>query len=221
MPETTKIAEPARKTQDSTARTGQATVDTATKIARETMEQNEKIAQSAADQGKEAAHTMTETIAEVTDTATTVSSKVAEQSREMMFMGVRTAADVSGRVADIGFGRGHHLLASAIQAMDIYRDASERSAERVQSLFSSCVTLGRGLQEIQQAWLEMLDRSMEHAAHKPQDLLRCKTIVEMAEVQRDLYVDAINHAIESSSRLLDLAGRTAQDAVRPLQIHHH
>jgi hypothetical protein len=47
--------------------------------------------------------------------------------------------------------------------------------------------------------------------------LRCKNATEVAEMQRDLYLDAINHAFESTSRLLDLAGRTAQDAVRPLR----
>ncbi len=105
--------------------------------------------------------------------------------------------------------------------MDIYHDASERSAERVQALFSSAMMMSRGLQSMQQAWLEMVDHSMEHATHKPQDLLRCKNLVELAEVQRDLYLDALNHAFESTSRLLDLAGRTAQDAVRPLQAKRH
>jgi hypothetical protein len=51
--------------------------------------------------------------------------------------------------------------------------------------------------------------------------LRCKNIIELAEVQRDLYIDALNHAFESTSRLLDIASRTAQDAVRPLQSHAH
>jgi hypothetical protein len=77
--------------------------------------------------------------------------------------------------------------------------------------------MGRGLQSMQHAWLEMLDHSIENAAHKPQDLLRCKNMIELAEVQRDLYIDAINYAFESTGRLLDLAGRTAQDAVRPLR----
>jgi hypothetical protein len=40
-------------------------------------------------------------------------------------------------------------------------------------------------------------------------------------VQRDLYLDTINHAVESGSRLLELASRAAQDAVRPLQHGHH
>ena len=164
---------------------------------------------------------MTETVAETANAAANMSSRAAEQSREVMMMGMRTAAGVSSRVADINFGRGHHMMSSAAQAMDVYRDASERSAERVHALFSSAMTWGRGLQQMQHAWLEMMDHTMENAAHKPQDLLRCKNMVELAEVQRDLYLDAVNHAFESTSRLLDLAGRAAQAAVRPLHARPH
>jgi len=113
------------------------------------------------------------------------------------------------------------MLNSTVHALDVYRDATERSAERVHALFSSYVTLGRGLQQMQHAWLEMVDHSLQTASHKPQDLLRCKNLVELAEVQRGLYLDTINHAVESGSRLLEMAGRAAQDAARPLQNSHH
>jgi hypothetical protein len=159
-------------------------------------------------------------VAETADAATAISSKVAEQSRAAIWTAARTAAGVSSRVADISFGRSHNLLNSTARALDVYRDASERSAERVHALFSSYMTLGRGLQQIQHAWLEIVDHSLENAAHKPQDLLRAKSVVELAEVQRDLYLSTINHAVESGSRLLELAARTAQEAVRPLQTHH-
>lgn len=164
---------------------------------------------------------MNEAAAETANAASTLSSKAADRGRDMMMSSMHTAADVSSHAADISFGRGQHLLASAAHAMDVYRDASERSANRVQALMSSAMTLSRGIQQMQHAWLEMLDHSLEHAAHKPQDLLRCRTLVEVAEVQRDLYLDAINYAFESSSRLLELAGRMAQEAGRPLQTVTH
>ena len=169
---------------------------------------------------REAAHTVSETVAEAVDTATAMSSKVVDETREAMMIGVRTAAGVGSRVADISMGRSHHMLSSAARTMDIYHDASERSAERVQALFSSWMAIGRGFQQMQHAWLEMCDHALEHAAHKPQDLLQCKTMVEVAEVQRDLYIDAVDHALESSSRLLEMMNHTARDAVRPLQSRH-
>lgn len=217
MSETMKTAETTRKATDQAARSSQAGIDAASKVTKDAISETSQVAEHAADRAREAGQSMTETVAETANAAANMSTKAAEQGREAMMMGVRTAAGVGSRVADISFGRGHDLMSSAAHAMDIYRDASERSAQRVQALFSSAMVMGRGLQSMQHAWLEMMDHTMEHAAHKPQDLLRCKNVIEFAEVQRDLYLDAINHAFESTSRLLDLAGRTAQDAVRPLR----
>jgi hypothetical protein len=221
MSETFKTAETVKKATDQTARSSQAAIDAAGKSTKAAIDDTGHIAQNAADRATEVGQSMTETAAETAQAAGNLSSKAAEQSREVLMMGVRTAAGVGSRVADISFDRGHHLLASATHAMDIYRSASERSAGRVQALFASCMTVGRGWQNLQHAWLEMVNHSIEHAAHKPQDMLRCKNMVELAEVQRDLYIDAINHAFESTSRLLDIAGRTAEDAARPLQPHTH
>jgi hypothetical protein len=121
----------------------------------------------------------------------------------------------------MNFDRGHHMLSSALQAMDVYRNASERSAGQMQALWSSYMAFGRGLQQMQHAWLEMVEQTMGNATRKPQDLLRCKNIVELAEAQRDLYLEAVNYSVDSTGRLLDIAGRTAQDAVRPLQSLAH
>ena len=217
MSDATRTAETAKKGIDQTARPANGTIEAASKTTKDAIHETSQMGQYAADRAKNVGINITETVAETASAATNLSSKAVEQSREVIMMGMRTAAGVGSRVGDINFGRGHHLMSSAAQAMDIYRDASERSAERVHALFSSAMTLGRGLQTMQHAWLEMVDHSMEHAAHKPQDLLRCKNLVELAEVQRDLYLDAINNAFASTSRLLDLAGRTAQDAVRPLR----
>jgi Phasin protein len=219
--ETTKTAETMKRAADQTTRSSQAAVDAAGKATKDVFQESSQAAQAGADRAREAGHRMTETVAETAGATADLSTRTAEQSREALFMGVRTAADVGHRVADISFGRGHRWLTSATQAMDIYRDASDRSAECMQALFSSYLTFGRGLQAIQHAWLESADHAIETATHKPQDLLRCKNVIELAEVQRDLYIDVLNHAVESTTRLFDIAGRTAQDTVRSLQPRAH
>ena len=218
MSETAKAAETMKQATDQARRSSQAGLDAAGRTAKEALGETSRAWEAAVEHARDAGESMTETVADTAHAATNMSSRATEQSRDAMMAGLRSAADVGSRVADSSFGRGQHLMASAVQAMDIYRDASARSGDRVHALFSSAMAMGRGLQSMQHAWLEMMDHTMEHAAHKPQDLLRCRTMVEVAEVQRDLYLDAINHAFESTSRLLDLAGRTAQDAVRPLRL---
>src|ERR1700733_14317533 len=177
MSETSRTAETAKRAADHTIRSSQAAMEAAGKATKDAIHEANDAAQNGAERTKEVAHTLTETVTETASVAADLSSRAAEQGREVLLMGVRTAAGVGSRVADIGYGRSHHLLASATHAMDIYRDASERSAERVQALFSSYLTFGRGLRSMQHAWLEPADQSLENAAQKPQDLLRCKNVV--------------------------------------------
>ena len=44
-----------------------------------------------------------------------------------------------------------------------------------------------------------------------------RTLEHVAEVQRDLYLDALNHALESGTTLLQLAAQMTQQPLRPLQ----
>lgn len=161
---------------------------------------------------------MSETVAEAVVAATKISSTVAEETKQNLMTGVRTVSGVGGHVADISFGLGRDMLASAKRTMDVYCGTSERSAEGVQALFSSRTAIGRTWQQTQSAWLEVFDQSLKQSTHTPLDLLRCKTLVEFVELQRDLYIDALNHPIRSSGRMLDVMNHTAREAVRPLQI---
>ena len=172
---------------------------------------------AAKDSATHAAETARDTADKITDTTTDTMQKATDGGREMMLMGMHAAADMGQRLGDISYGRGHRLLSSMTQAVDIYRDASERTAGNLQSLFSSWLTMSRGTQQIQHAWLEMMDHAISRAAHKPQDLLRCRDLVELAETQRDLYIDTINQAVGASTHLLQLAGRAVQEAARPLE----
>ena len=134
MSETARAAETAKRATDQTVRSNKATIDAAGKSTKDAINETSQVAQNAADRAKQVGQSITETVAETANAATNLSSKAAEQSREVMMMGMRTAAGVSGRVADINFGRSHHLMSSAAHAMDVYREASERSADRVQAL---------------------------------------------------------------------------------------
>jgi hypothetical protein len=68
---------------------------------------------------------------------------------------------------------------------------------------------------MQLASLQLLDRALKGASHKPQDLLRAKSLEEFAAIQRDLYIDAVNYALEASSALLQMTAGVAQEA-RPV-----
>ncbi len=181
------------------------------------MDRGEDVAHQNVEDLREVGETVADTVVKTTDAAVEIGQRVAEQGQEVMMLGVRAAAGMNGRLAEAGYGRGHRMLGAAARALQVWQEASNTTAENVQALFSTYLTVGQGLQQMQHAYLEMLDRAVDQAAHKPQALLRAKSLEEFAEVQRDLYLDAVNRAVESSTTLLQIAAQTAQQAMRPLE----
>ncbi len=191
--------------------------ESATRTAHEAIGRTEDVLDRTADEARDIGLSVADTVARTADAAVDITQRVADQGREVIWLGMRAAAGVNGRLADVGYGRGHRVVGQVARSLDIYREAGEVTAANVQALFTSWTSLGRGVQEMQHAWLEMLDRATERGTRKPQDLLRCKSVEEVAQIQRDLWVDSVSHAMETSSTLLQIAGRVTQDAMRPLQ----
>jgi hypothetical protein len=219
-----KVSETSRKTQPNSRDSVQqvrdaahSAADASTRTAREAMGRAEDVFNRTADEARDIGVSVADTVARTADAAVDITQRVADQGREVIWLGVRAAAGVNGRLADVSYGRGHRIVGEVSRSLDIYRQAGEATAENVQALFASWTVLGRGVQEMQHAWLEILDRATERGARKPQDLLRCKSIEEVAEIQRDLWTDSVSHALEASSTLLQIAGRITQEAMRPLQ----
>lgn len=190
--------------------------DAAVRASGEALERGETIAQEAAEEFRGMGESVADTVAKTADAAVKMSQRVVEQGREVIMLGMCAAAGMNGRLAEVGCGSSHRALGSAARALQIWHAAGDSSAENLQALFSSYLRLGHGLQHMQHVWLDMLDRAMDEASRAPQDLLRCKSPEQFAEVQRNLYLGAVNRAVESSSTLLQLAVQTAQQAMRPL-----
>ena len=83
------------------------------------------------------------------------------------------------------------------------------------------MSLGRGLQQWQQAYYDAVRQSLESIARKRPDFTRSNSPVQFAEVQRDLYIELVNNSLEASTTLLQLTGQIVQNAARPLQERAH
>jgi hypothetical protein len=143
--------------------------------------------------------------------------RAADQGREATLSGLRALAGVQGPLADAGFEQSRRALEVTSGLTDVYRQGAERAAGDVRALFDSWASLGRGVQQWQQAYVDALRQSMESMARKRQDLVQANSPMQFAEVQRDLYVDLMKNTLKASTTLLQLTGQIAQEAVRPLQ----
>lgn len=149
--------------------------------------------------------------------AAEVARRAAIQGEEAAALGLRAIAGAQRPIADLGLDQSRRMVEQTARVTEIYRDAAERTSEDVQALMTSLTSLGRGVQNWQHAYLDLLQQGMGRVSQKQQELYRCGSIVEVAAVQRDLYLEGIRNLFTTNTTLLQLAGQIAQDAVRPLQ----
>jgi hypothetical protein len=132
-------------------------------------------------------------------------------------MGLQAAAEVQGQIADIGNDQGRQGIKAAARVTDIYRETTESTARDVQALMTAFSSFGHGVQQMQHAWFDLLNKSIDQATRRPRDLLRFGSPVELAETQRDLYRDGVAYMVDATTTMLHLMGQTAQDASRALE----
>lgn len=174
-------------------------------------------AEQTTEDAREMGHRSADAVAETTEAMVDVTRHAASRSQEAMRLGLRAVAGAHRPLAEATYGQSQRMLQTGARISDLYREAAESTAEDMQALIASYSQLGRGMQRFQHACLDLMHRSVERTASKQRDLLRAGSPEEFAEIQRDLYLDTVDSLFETSTTLLQLAGRIAQDAVRPLQ----
>jgi hypothetical protein len=212
-----QTAEVARQVGDKGADLAKRAVQTATDAGRRTAEAATHLGEKVSG----AVKGTTETATDAAQRTAEIARNTAERGREAALSGFRAIAGAQAPLADAGFEQSRRALEVTSAVTDVYRQAAERAAGDVRALFDCWANLGRGMQQWQQAYVDAVRGSMESLTRKRQDLVQANSPVQFAEVQRDLYVDFVNHTAKASATLLQLAGQIAQDAVRPLQERAH
>lgn len=142
--------------------------------------------------------------------------RAADRSRENVRQGVHAMAAAQAPLADMSYDNSRRFVETSATVTEVYRDASENTAEDVLALVGAYSNIGRGMQRYQHALLNETSRSMQTMSSKFQDLFRAKTPVAVAEIHRDLYFHGIKSMISGSTTLLHLMEKVTQEAVRPL-----
>ena len=143
--------------------------------------------------------------------------RTAREARDATVLGIRALADAQAPLADAGYEEGRRLLESTARVTDVYREAADRTSGDIHALISSYTRLGRGVQEMQHAYFDLLRQGLDRLQRKPQDIWRARSMVEIAEVQRDLFTNGLETGVSMTSTLLQLSAKIVQEAMQPLQ----
>jgi len=151
------------------------------------------------------------------DTTVNFARRMTEEGRETLGHGLQRMAELGAPLADMGYGESRNLIEASARVTDLYHRTTEETAEDMQALVASYTQLGQGLQRMQSTYINMLQGALSHSRRQPRDLLRCKSVTELAEVQRDLYMDGVAFMLDSSTTMFRLAGQVMESAVAPLE----
>lgn len=129
--------------------------------------------------------------------------EAAGRVRQMAEQGLATAGRIARESAEDG--------AAAARA------ATRDTGADLSALLAASSAMLQGWQELQRAWIDTMERTLRASAQAPQSLLRAGSLPELMRVHESLLRETLETMMAGSRRMLEITGRTARDAARPIE----
>lgn len=140
-----------------------------------------------------------------------------EATGSAMRGGAATAAEGTRRVMREATLQSERSGRTVLAAAEIYSEAAQLTAEDLQAIATCSSIAAGGFGDIRQAWVEWLNRSLRATARASQDMLRCTTLDQLADVQRSFFKESFENLLQGSAEMLRISGRISEDARRPIE----
>jgi hypothetical protein len=96
-------------------------------------------------------------------------------------------------------------------------DEAARTARDLSGAFASSYGIfADGIQELQHGYWRIVQQSVDIAATAPAEMMRCRSLTELSELQRDIFHRYLDGVVDANRTLMDVSARVAGNAVKPL-----
>ena len=121
-----------------------------------------------------------------------------------------------------GSGNGTQTAKEAVDRMphtiDRSADATAARAHDMAIAFkTSYGVFADGIQELQHAYWNILQQSFDVAASAPAELMRCRNMTEVAEIQREVMHKCLDGLVDANRALMTVSNRVTENATKPLR----
>lgn len=108
------------------------------------------------------------------------------------------------------------VAADAQGALAVYGRASEKIREDLKAVRASSTVSAGAASEMYSAWVGIFRNAARLNASASQQLLRCTSFQQVAELQRELATSAVRNVMEGNAQVLQIAQNASQNAMVPL-----
>ncbi|HET6238065.1 MAG TPA: hypothetical protein VFE41_24375 [Acetobacteraceae bacterium] len=103
--------------------------------------------------------------------------------------------------------------------IDIQKQNADLTTERVKSLEIAATNYGRGLHDMQLAWVDMAVRSVEVLQRGMQNLNGCGSPTDLAVVRREILREGMDHMLVGVTKVLQASSKAADQESKPIVDH--
>jgi hemerythrin-like domain-containing protein len=126
--------------------------------------------------------------------------------------GIAGEASRTAAIVSLGAQRAAEEVGETTQQMA--KEAAAGSRRVADAARQANAVAPDALQEMQRVWIDWFDRTIETGTRASQNLLRCTSLPQVAEVQREFWTESLKGWVESSTRLLQATQRASASAAR-------
>lgn len=140
----------------------------------------------------------------------------AEKVVDTIERGAASVQDSARQVTANITERAQRVASETRDAMTVYSESTQKLVEDWQAVRASSAASVEAMSEVRTAWMEWLGKAGRINAEASQQLIRCRSVKQVAELQREYVTTAMRNWMEASTKVLEIAQHTSKQALRPL-----
>jgi hypothetical protein len=139
-----------------------------------------------------------------------------EQAVDTMARGAASVQDGAAQVTARIQERTRQVASDTQEAMNVYGHSSRKILDDLKAVKASSSVSAGAASEIYSAWFEWFGDAARANAEASQQLMQCRTVQQVAELQREFVTGSLRSWMERNAKVLEIAQRTSKQALGPL-----
>lgn len=140
-----------------------------------------------------------------------------EKVAKTMQRGAAAMQDEARQLTETLTERTQQAASDSREALTIYSEAARTLAADLQVVTNSSSATTQAVSDVTSAWSDWFQKTTRAQADASQKLLHAKSVKDVAVLQREFVVNAMHNWMERRSAMLQIAQRSSEQALSPLQ----
>ena len=112
--------------------------------------------------------------------------------------------------------RAQQAVSETRDAMTVYSESARKIADDLQAVRASSAVSVEALSDVRTAWTDWFSKAARTNVEASQQLLQCRSVKQVAELQREYVTNAMRNWMEVSTKVLETTQHSSKQALRPL-----